>query len=224
METQTPSQKANPAETQSRPRYRLILRILVGIAVLFACFFTLFAFNLNLPFETSIARQRWQQANISSYEIHYVFGSYHSLQEVFVTVTNGTVTNLEQLVIPVVLQSNGRGPAREPAESLPTWYADINGLDRFLPDNLNRYSVEGLLDFWEQREAQISRPLLEVCPFTDERYQVRFNDEYGYIERLTRTNCGYDYDYGLGLMCRVTASCAVGASVVGFKAIEPADE
>jgi len=223
LETQTPSQKEDRAKIQFHLGYKLIFRFLVGIAALFACFFTLFAFNVNLPYETSTARQQWQRANISNYEIHYGFGSFNYIGDVFVTVTDGVVTRLEQPVTPILSQPTVTDPVKEPAEALPAWYTGPYGFDRFLPADLNHYSVDGLLDFWEQTEAQISRPLLEICS-SKERYQVRFNAEYGYIESLSRTNCGYGFEYGLGLMCPAIGDCTASVTAVGFKVIEPTDE
>ncbi len=201
---------------------RAITILLLIILPASCCFLTLFAFSINLPNGTMDARHRWEEAQIDSYRIRYRFGSYTYVGDVIVTVEDGILTQLEQPTEFNFLWHPDVGDSTtQVIDKVPSWYTHRFGFAEVLPPDLSHYSVPELFDYWIRVENKENKPLIQLCSL-DSRYEVEFNANLGYIERLTSTNCG-NYDYGLGFLCPNLSHCQKGVQVIEFEVIDTGD-
>ena len=191
---------------------RPIVIMLICIIALPCLALTLSAFDINLPNETSNAIRKWKEADIRNYEVHYHFGSFSYVGDVYITVENNQIKDIQGNDLTSIDSI--------PISPLPDWYTYSFGSDEILPPDLNHYTVDGLLEWWAEKDKQIDQPIIQMCD-SEQGYNVNFNPQLGYIEKLVYT-CN-QYDFGLGLLCPAISHCTLGLSIVGFEILNTAD-
>ncbi|MBX3061892.1 MAG: hypothetical protein KF726_02895 [Anaerolineae bacterium] len=105
----------------------------------------------------------------------------------------------------------------EPASltTMPNWYSNFA---KFLPNTLERYTMDQLFDFAAQKiQNEPIPPVIAWCGAVDGnptrlRYEVAFDQEKGYITALAYTSC-VKYDWGIGLLCPVISDCRAGFNI-----------
>jgi hypothetical protein len=147
------------------------------------------------------ARTTWNSKGITSYGMTgRVFVPLLIAAPFSVTVKQGRVTDIN-------VPEDPRG-------------GGLKNLSFILPPETDQFTVEQMLDFAASKVAnQPDPPLISICGLGIEpsRYEVTLNQQFGYLESLSLTNC-VRWDFGGGLLCGFVTDCA---SSFGINHFEP---
>ncbi|MEO8396400.1 MAG: DUF6174 domain-containing protein [Chloroflexota bacterium] len=195
-------------------RRKWIAAVLIGA---FCLSFLLFGVRFNLPGQLETAGAKWEAQHIENYRYRVQFASFSWVGSVFITVSDGQVTKIEQDQTNPLYSPRPDPPVVTPIPANSDWY--MRNFSPFLPSDLSLYSVDSLLDFATQIQHDHPRPILAVCePVAQMRYEVSYNPDRGYVEGLRFTNCA-TWDFGAGLMCGMMSDCSSGFRITDFEAL-----
>jgi hypothetical protein len=205
-------------------RVRACLSIGVIAILCLGIVWMLIGVSIHLPLQSPLealeqARQRWTAHEYTDYRMRVGFGAFSYVGAVFITVQNGSVSQIQQ---DETDRSSLNTDTWTSITEAPVWY-QTNFSDIF-PETLSGYTVNGLFDFAASKlRDEPTPPVIAWCGLPDNqsgrfRYEAQFNDDLGYLESFTYTSC-IRPDFGGGLMCGVITDCAASFSISEFEPI-----
>ncbi|MEO1162827.1 MAG: hypothetical protein AAFV98_03500 [Chloroflexota bacterium] len=198
--------------SQNRPYRKIMLATIFCVSSCLVIAFTLVGIQVNpvsLYREPDTGQARWEEQAISHYEMTVLFTG-NSIREYKFTVEDSTVTSITDLGSPLTAS------ALEGVfiDTTPDWY--LTSYSSYLPSTFQDYTILGLFEYVQGITTANSHDFIRTCFDTaTSRYEVSFNQQYGYIEEMTYSNCG-DWNVGLGLVCPLTTHCSSGFVVTDF--------
>jgi hypothetical protein len=202
---------AEKAKNSSTKKLSKPAQSLLAVAAVWFLLWLCFGMTINFripAWEYELARERWEASNISDYEMKFMFFGNVLYNGISIVVEDNKIVSMLDLGRPL---DDYAIPTPIDLSQEPSWLTDPYSYGSFFPASFQYFEVNRFFEFTEEAILPIVRyEFVSFCS-TNLRYEVAFNQQYGFVEEIKSTSCSSH-----GLLCPTISDCQAGFRVIEF--------